>query len=565
MSDEILPGGGEESPKPTIVERLFNGDWRSAAIVAGPTVLVAFVLGLVASSFLIWIGAGEDDDFGLFNHSNAGFFRSAFGLTGMAFGSPTFLSSSSGRDHFTSQAGMAPLTITLLTALVFVLLLRRYDAVGTAVERIDLALRAAVLTAIGMALLTIGMHANVHTDGDTLHQSGSPGRAFGWSLLLFVVAALVAAVRSWDLPENIEQLWSKWRLPILGAAVAVTTAVVLAGITGIVIIFAQADGGRVDVLKALPMLLAYLVNLGVDVFQIAVGGALRAGGGGDSSSVSLFNRHGLSAAYFFLLLLPPIAISVGITWIRRHAGPASRQEVARACYRMSVPAAWLWLLVAIPSRAGFSVSGTGVDGGSGHAGVQLWLGTLIVLGWFLILGYVIGEFRLPRDLGPSAPPRGRPWLRSSVAAGPLAIIVGIVGVVVAAGGVATAKSGTQAGDFGPVGGLLGFGAFGFESDGASESGGSSDGTGAQSFTTNTESDAEAQGDLRIYATAEEAYYATNGTYTTDTTQLTSVSAENTPVLVVRADNSSYCMEAFADSGPYTYDSTIGDVVSGANC
>lgn len=364
MSDEILPGGGEESPKPTIVERLFNGDWRSAAIVAGPTVLVAFVLGLVASSFLIWIGAGEDDDFGLFNHSNAGFFRSAFGLTGMAFGSPTFLSSSSGRDHFTSQAGMAPLTITLLTALVFVLLLRRYDAVGTAVERIDLALRAAVLTAIGMALLTIGMHANVHTDGDTLHQSGSPGRAFGWSLLLFVVAALVAAVRSWDLPENIEQLWSKWRLPILGAAVAITTAVVLAGITGIVIIFAQADGGRVDVLKALPMLLAYLVNLGVDVFQIAVGGALRAGGGGDSSSVSLFNRHGLSAAYFFLLLLPPIAISVGITWIRRNAGATSRQEVARACYRMSVPAAWLWLLVAIPSRAGFSVSGTGVDGGS---------------------------------------------------------------------------------------------------------------------------------------------------------------------------------------------------------
>jgi hypothetical protein len=575
VTDEILPGGGVESPKPTLVERLFGGDWRTAAIVAGPTVLVAFVLGLVATSYLIWVDAGGDEDFDLLAHSNAGFFRSAFAITGMAFGSPAFLSGGKGSDHVAYQAGMAPLTITLLTALVFVFLLRRYDAVGTFAERIDLALRAALLTAIGLALLTIGMYATQHLDGDTVHQSGSPGRTFGWSLLLFVAAAVVATVRSWDLSEDLERLWGKWRLPVLGAVVAIVTAVVLSGITGIVIILAQADSGLTDVVKALPILFVYLVNLGVDVFQIAVGGALRAASGGDGSSVSLFDRHGLSAAYFFLLLLPPIAITVGISWIRRHAGDTSRQEVARACYRMSVPAAVLWLLVAIPSRTGFSIHGNGAPGGaSGHAGVQVLLGTLIVFGWFLVLGYVIGQWWLPRDLGMQTPPRAPGWFGGALNAGPLAIVVGIVGVVIAAGGVATAKDGAQTGDFGPVSGLVGIAAFGFDTtsdEGASfstESGSaSSNGTGAQSFTSDGSSEAEAQVDLRVYVTAEETYYADHQTYTADPAELTQLSFGVTSgtVAVIRADSSSYCLETFTDNGPYTYDSNVGDVVPGATC
>ena len=568
MSDDILPGGVEESPKPTVVERLFGGDWRTAAIVAGPTILVAYVLGLVATSYLIWADS-SGDDFDLLAHSNAGFFRSAFSITGMAFGSPAFISGDSGSDHVTYQAGMAPLTITLLAALVFVLLLRRYDAVGTFAERIDLALRAAVLTAIGMALLTIGMYATTTTDSDKIHQSGSPGRAFGWSLLLFVAAATVAAVRSWDLPENAERVWSTWRLPILGAAVAIATAVVLSGITGIVIIFAQADGGRVDVIKALPILFVYLVNLGVDVFQVAVGGALRASSGGDGSSVSLFHRQGLSAAYFFLLLLPPIVISVGITWIRRHAGATSRQEVARACYRMSLPAAVLWILVAVPSRTGFSIHGGDGGNASGHAGVQVLLGTLIVFGWFLILGYVIGQWWLPRDLGASPRPRQPAWL-NSVAAGPVAIVVGIVGVVIAAGGVATAKDGAQTGDFGPVSGLVGLAVFGFDTtsdEGASFSGDSGATVDVRPATPIPESDVEAKADLRVYATAEETYYADHQTYTADPAELTQLSfgVTSSTIAVVRADSTSYCLEAFTDNGPYTYDSTVGQVVSGATC
>ena len=579
VTEEILPGG---SPTRTPVERLLSGDWRSAALVAGPTVLVAYVLGLVGTSFLIWLRSSGDDTFDPLAHSNTGFFRSAFALTGMAFGSPDFLSGGSGSDHLAYQAGMAPLTITLLTAATFVFLLRRYDAIGTLAERVDLALRAAVLTAVGLALLTIGMYATIRSDGDTVHQSGSSGRVFGWSLLLFAATAVVASVRRWDLAENVERLWETWRLPVLGGVVAMSTAIVIGGLTGILIIVAQADSGRLDVLKALPAIFIYLVNLGVDVFQIAMGGSLHASAGSGGSSLSLFDRHGLSAAYFFLLLLPPLAIITGISWIRSHAGEASRQDVVRACYRMALPAALLYLLVAVPSRAGFAVGGGGVGfGGSGHAGVQVLLGTLIAFGWFAVLGYVIGQFWLPPTVGgagtPPRPPRLPAWTRGAVSAGPLAIVAGVIGVLIAAGGAATAKSGAQSGDLGPVSGIVGLGAFATaSSDGSVDEGGSSsDGGSVETFTPSPaptfpagpQSDQAAQ-DLRDYATAEEVYFAQNNTYTLDPSQLPSppAGAPTSPVTIARADSTSYCLEEFTDNGQaFTYDSNVRLVTDGATC
>ena len=572
VTDEILPGGGEESPKPTVVERLFNGDWRSAAIVAGPTILVAFVLGLVATSYLIWAGSG-DDELNFFGHTNSGFFRTAVAMTCMAFGSPSFISSGFGGDHFNEQAGMAPLTITVLTVLAFIYLLRRYDAVGTFAERIDLALRAAVITAVGLALLTIGMHATVRSSGIRVHQSGSPWRVLGWSLLLFAAVAVVTATRRWDLPENLERLWERARLPVIGAVAALATALIVGGLTGIVILIAQADGGRVEVLKALPLLFAYLINLGVDVFQVAMGGALRAASSSSSASVSLWDRQGLSAAYFFLLLLPPLAIATGVSWIRRHAGDVRREEVTRACYRMALPAALLWLLVAIPSRAQLSLDGEGDSLSGGHAGVQVLVGTLILFGWFLVLGYLIGQWWLPRDLGSGAPPRRPAWWRSSLAAGPLAIVAGIVGVVIAAGGVATAESDGHIADFGPVSGIAALGGAGFEADVSTDEGGSLSGDSGGSVevrpaTPAPESDVQAQADLRIYAAAEETYYTENGTYTTDPLQLTDLffGVDTTSTIsIIRADISSYCLEAFTDNGSYSYDSTVGSVVPGATC
>ena len=592
----ILPEDETAGSRQTFVERLFSGDWRAAALVAGSTVFVAFVLGLVVNSYLIWIGAGEDD-FGFLDHSSAGFFRGSVAVVGMAFGTPAFVSAGSGSDASSYHAGMAPLTVTLLTIVVFVLLLRRYDAPLTAGDRAAQATRAALLTAVGLALLTIGMYATIHADGARVHQSGSPGRVFGWSLLLFVAAALIVSLRREDIPERMQQTLDTWRLPLEGAVVAMATGIIVGGLIGILILVAEADGGRLDILKALPILLAYLVNLGVDVFHVAMGGALHAsfsGRDGGAASVSLFDRQGLSAAYLLLFFLPPICILVGVNWIHRYRGTVTAPELARACYRMALPAAVIYLLVALPSRVGFGFSGSGDEflgggGGGGHAGVQVLFGTLITFGWFLVLGFAIGQWLLPRGAGGvdgsvRRPVRLSRWIQAgSLSAAPLLIVAGVIGVLCSAGGIATADSGVHEADFGPASGFLFFGALGeTSSEGADE-------VGAQSFTDDSQAvpvlpvtpspgvrpalpitpevDA-ASSALRSYAVAEEVYFTENQTYTTDASLLmTSPDQEaSTDVAIVRADSQTFCLEAFAgDGSAYTYDSTMRTVTPGATC
>ena len=552
----------------TVVERLFKGDWRSAAIVAGPTVLVAYVLGLVGSSYLIWSRDSVDgQSFGVGGHTSAGFFRTAFTLTGMAFGSPTFSSIKGGDGGSAStQAGMAPLTITVLTIAAFVFLLRRYDVVDNYRDRVETAIRAAVLTALGLALLTIGMWGSVHG----IHQTGSPGQTFFWSLLGFAVVAGLASVRTSEFNERQQEIWSRWRLPIEGAVAAVTTAIVLGGIAGILIITAQVLDNRADVLKAMPILLAYFVNLGIDVLHVSVGAALRISTGFGGLSVSLFNKPGLSEAYLLLFLLPPIAIGAGIRWIRQHRAGSSPQEIARACYRMALPATLLCLVVAIPSRAGFSVSGEGSFGTDGHAGVELFKGTLIILVWFLVLGFLVGQWLLPRDIAgasgiPSRAPRAPAWLRGSVAAGPLAIVAGLVGVLVAAGGVATAKSGVHLADLGPVSNITMYDELDAESSDTFAEGDSSSNVVVAPPTPVPAATADIQtiDTLNAYASAENAYFAANQVYTTNPTELNASLSTPASLLIVSPDGTSFCVQMNDPDGqPWHYDSRNAGIMLG---
>lgn len=569
VGGDYFPGAGAPLPNGrTVVERLFKGDWRTAAIVAAPTVLVAYVLGLVASSYLIWTRSSlGDGSFGVGGHTNAGFFRTAFSLTGMAFGSPTFNSLRGGGGDISSgstQAGMAPLTITLLTLAAFVYLLRRYDVVDNYRDRVETAIRAAIITALGLALLTIGMWGTVHG----IHQTGSPGRVFFWSLLGFALVAGLASMRTSEFGDKQWEIWARWRLPIQAAVVAVTTAIVLGGIAGILIITAQADGHRADVLKALPILLAYFVNLGIDVLHIGLGASLRVSAGFGGVSVSLFNRHGLSAEYLLLFLLPLIAIAAGVRWIRGHRADYSPQDVARACYRMALPATLLCLVIAIPSRAGFSVSGDGSFGASGHAGVELFVGTMIAFGWFLVLGFLIGQWFLPRDVagGGTAgrPPRLPTWLRGSVAAGPLAIVVGLIGVVVAAGGVASAKSGVHPADLGPVSNLTMADQLNAESDTFAEEGGGASVTVTPATPVPVATpDSQTTDTLNAYASAENSYFVANQVYTTDPTELNSSLSPPASLLIVSPDGVSFCIQMNDPTGqPWHYDSAAPGITLG---
>jgi hypothetical protein len=420
-----------------------------------------------------------------------------------------------------------------------------------------------------------------HLDGQRLHLTSSPGRIFGWSLLIFAVVGAIVAVRpmQWlteqeDTNPTAARLAGQWWLPVQGAAVAMATAITLGGVAGIVIFFVEADGGRLDVAKSLPILLAYFVNIGIDVFQVAMGAALHAsfsGSGGDGGSLSLFDRHGLPAGYFALLVLPPLAIAAGVAWIRRHRATVDPRLLARSCYRMALPAVLIYLALAIPSRVGFEFSG-GEDSGTGHAGPQVLLGGLILLAWFVVLGFAAGRYLLQQPPAATAatPPPGR-WGRRALTAVPVLAVALAVAVGAGVGGVVTADKKNHAGDFGPLSGLFLFGSFAASSGSETSSGEAqavpvSPAAPPPTFPSNASSSG-ADGALRDLANAEESYYLVNGEYTTDEFSLDIAQRSDVDLTLVRADTSSFCAEAtdlgsFAD---YTYDSTVGTVVRGQTC
>jgi hypothetical protein len=578
-------------PDRTFVERLLGGDWRSAAYVAVPTAGLAVALSLVATSYLIWIGGNSNDSFGL-GHSAGGFFHSAGDLLAMAFGSPVFTRASGSGGGGAYSTGMAPLTISLLVLATFALLLRRYLPPAGTAARTAAAIRAALLVSVALALLSIAGYSSSRIGSGRVHISVSPGRVFGWSLLFFaVVGGLVAARPLQTLRDRASEsplparLSEQWRLPAEGALVAMTTALLLGGVTGLVIIFAQADGARLAVLKTLPLLLAYLVNLGVDVFQVSMGAALHAsigGGDGGSASVSLFDRHGLSAAYFALLLLPPIAIGAGAAWIRRYRAVVEPRELARACYRMALPAVLIYLIVAMPSRAGFTYDGAGSAGGigaapSGHIGVQVLLGVLILAAWFLVVGFAVGRYLLRdqstggADAAAAAPPAPR-WLGRTLSAGPVAVTALVLALVTAVGGIATADDKDHSGDIGVFGGLFLFGAVASVQSSASFGSGEAQATVTPAPVLRPRSgptavDPSAELALNDLSAAEESYRVTNGTFTTDPSVLDTTTPANVVLDIARADDTSFCATAFAvETGQtFIYDSLIGSITENGSC
>src|SRR4051812_37028606 len=165
---ETIGDAPEAAADRTLVERVLGGDWRSAALVAGPTALVGYTLGLLTSLYLCWTGSGGDGDVGV-GHSAAGVFHSAGAFLAMAVGSPVFIGSKGPDDSATFGVGMAPLTITLLILLTYALLLRSYLPDGPTSMRMAAVVRSTVLTAFVLAMVSFSAYATERLDQDTVH------------------------------------------------------------------------------------------------------------------------------------------------------------------------------------------------------------------------------------------------------------------------------------------------------------------------------------------------------------------------------------------------------------
>ncbi|MBV9292569.1 MAG: zinc-ribbon domain-containing protein [Frankiales bacterium] len=585
LSSDVEPvraaGRGSRPP----VEWVAGGDWRTPALVAGLTALVAYAASVLANSYLIWLGSDP-------HHSASGVFRSGVITLAWAFGSPVF-GHGNGSAGGGGSVGMAPLPISLLGLAVFALAFRS-AASADRPDRTVTAARSAVLTAFVLALIGFGGFATFGPRGDQLHVSTSPGRIFGWSLLFFGLVALAVATRPIErLRERTEtdprwqRLADEWWLPIKGAAVTLGLAIALGWIAGVCAAVAEAGTQAFDVVKALPVLLAYFVNLGLDVMQFAMGGALHAGVGAGDATFSLWHRDGAPAGYFGLLLLMPIAIAAGSTWIFRHGDPADATGRARACYRMALPAVLAYLVLAIAGRVGFSAAGSSGSpiGTSGHAGPQILLGAVILAAWFLVGGFLMGRFLSERSAAPpsSGPHRSAAWIRRPLPTAAVAVVSLGVLALVGIGGAATADTHDDVGDFGVASLLLLFSA---SADSGSSDGGSASIEPAPAVpppslpspiavppVTSNDPFTAADKTLAFYALAEDIYRAKNPSYTRDIGVLQQQDVQGLPattqgtVTIPRADASSFCIEYFSDTGQgsFTYDSNDRIATPGATC
>lgn len=570
---------GRTGPDRTLVERLLGGDWRSAVAVAVPTVVVTYALAMLVSTYLLWVG---DDEFAA--HSEAGYFHAAGSLAAMALGSPLFVhgtedaADSEGLEvTATFFGGIAPLTISLLVLVTFALLLRSYQPAGAGTSaRLTAAVRAALLTAVGAAALGFTAFADNAMGGADV--TVSPARIFGWSLLWFGLVGLLVAnrPREWlaarsESDPRMARLVEAWWLPVQGAVAAMSAAVILGGLAGIAVMFIEAGNDPLGVVEALPLVFAYFVNLGIDVFQFAMGAPLSAGisgpQGGDSS-VWLFDRQGIPAGYITLILLVPLAVAAGVLRMRRFRGEVDAQHLARSCYRMALPALLLYLAIAIPSRAGFGAEGPG-PAATGHAGPSILLGSVILVAWFVVLGYAAGRWLLrdsapatPAGPGPGAAFVRRRWSSRRLHAVPLTLGALAVVVATAGGGVATASDNTdESGDIGPISGLF---VFLFFATADVESGSLSGEVTEVTPEAPQLSDTAVQGDLQEVGLAEERYYAEHGTYTVNEFELDV--AVPASVRIVVGDSVRFCAEASADTGQvYVLDTDAGGAVTAGFC
>jgi hypothetical protein len=542
---DSVDGGGPVAPAATVVENLIQLDWKSTLRIAVPTFLALFAAACAVSSTLLLFDNSGDSNVGVTARPGLGdFFKVAAMLASMALDSPVHVHGSDGDGG--GSVSLIPLTVTLLVLGVYAALCQRYVQKGNTAETVGRVLRASLVFA---GLATVLSAFGRFSEGGTKY-SASPAYVFIWGFLLTALVG-VAVIFA---PEFIQRLRSdermgerlnSWRLPLEGALVALATAVVLGGVSVIIAAFVEAGhAGQSagDVARALPLIAGLFVNIGVAVAAMAMGDSVSGSFSGFSSGeteVGYAHLHGASPLYFLLLLLPVVSCLVGIRWMVRRRHDESVRDLSRACYRMAVPFALGWFLLAIPSRLEF---GAGVVAAI-HVGPKLFLGLVLALGWSGVIGAVVGQLLLRRgELAPSLrPPRSvrivrlRPsWIQVSVVA--LVIIAASAVAAVVRHDTAHATAHTAAPVASPPG-------------------------------TATGQDLEAHTSLLAASSAEQAYKSRTGTYSSDPTELGLTDNPDAPLMIVVGTDTRYCMTA-TGSGTghvYTYDSDVGAVVSGDRC
>lgn len=399
------------------------------------------------------------------------------------------------------------------------------------------AVRAVLLFAVGVAVVTAFARVTNGTGTDRQTLSASWLSALFWAALGGGVAA-VAALGLWRraVPDALRGALDDWWLAARGGLVGLATGVAISGVVAVVLAFGYADDAEaaVNVAKALPLIAAFFVNIGVTAFGVATGG--RAGFAVfDETYFSVFHRHGESAFYLLLLLVPVVSVAVAVRWVARHRGERSDRDTVRACYRTAASATLAWFVLALLGQVRFDVGLFGVHGAS-SAGPSIGWGLLLVPLWFVVLGYAFGRLAVERYPAVAHAPRRWPSVD------PVRAVVALAIAAVALGAVAAVAlhdaDDAEAEERLPRG---------------------------SATTTVRIGDPEAV--ARAAGAAEESYHSIHGEYTDTAAALEPFGVEqddDVTLVFVRATTDDLCLVAYAGADSWTYSHADG-LQEGTSC
>jgi hypothetical protein len=251
-------------------------------------------------------------------------------------------------------------------------------------------------------------------------------------------------------------------------------------------------------------------------------------------------------------LIPLASVLAGAWTIRRSNPGMDRRTFSRNCYRMALPMLGLYLLLAIPSRQSLAVP----HDADGRMGPDLLLGCLLVIGWYLLLGFAAGQF-LMRSLPEHATAPGPAPSQRFTALSPL--VVGAVGVALVLGCSLAAVLNDGGSKADPAHGIPPVYLSSSDDDVV-------DGT-SSSSSFDSSDDAEVKSALRNVAVLEETYYTDHNNYAWASAALEYQEPDDIIISYDSVTSDGYCITAhkIGSDRTFTYDSSSGGLSDGDNC
>ena len=364
---------------PSWALKVLTGNWIGSATVAGAVVGTSLALALVLTLIGHQSGMGVRDTLTLMTALMTGAFGADVGGSG---------------GGVEAHVGAFPLTITLVTLAVAVVVFRRVTAgYQRASDAVADAGRAALIS--GLAMMVFALVFTTKSDGTKL--GASPVGAFFLTLLIvFLLLALVVLMRRDWLRTRVTQVVHDWvRAPVLGLA-AILVALPFAGIIAAlaVLLFGSGTSGYTssfsggDWRLSVIGVIAFAGNLGLWAVTLGTGGKVGVFGldkyadlinglssslGGDSRDIPTGGRLGWFTTTFHepglwvTLVLTPACLAFGAYAVVRASGYRSRTD---ATGPVALRGLALWvasLLVAVPYFVRLANVHTRIDGPFGIA------------------------------------------------------------------------------------------------------------------------------------------------------------------------------------------------------